>query len=588
MLRITLFCLITQLSALSQIPQSDLRKIATVMDGEFQELSPEKSYPFSDLCTECDFIPSLTLYKDTTGVVYKNEFVLFRHPLAYTDGVELGKWIKMKHVSVEEYKKFQKYVRDSMAREFLYRGLERDKEASEFLAVNEKKLESEKLDVSKRTSNREIFPLNWKKKFSYSNDLYKPILYYLYVPVTQRYYKIKEFDERKNSYRYIDFYNVNLNSSLFEDHEYNEAYNNIPTLSNSYLWSQYSRYDRDIWNVHGQLYNTLFVDEKIIGITGAQANAFCNWKQEQLQKQLNDKNVNYTVVVSPPLKKDLKAINANKVQYELKEKDYTSQWRITAEEYEDFLGAVQDSVLLEELIKRIPEKDDILKLLTKWNFYYDIWGNECNAYDPSEYCFDRQLFHLNYSKKMIRKYSSLVEEIKSTLKYRDPVFVYWENDAYSRSIVGNLVPDGMWQEGYERDSMSFKLIGTDSLGQPIGLDCSLGSFNVLGHSNGVRAHLDFRRFHHRIEVSIIRKNNNEQKNKELIQGLTYKQAVAFYYWKYPIQFVKKGDDWHQYVIPSEEQFKRVQNGETVVVPKQVVDYPSPVFRYVVHILQTEK
>ena len=184
---------------------------------------------------------------------------------------------------------------------------------------------------------------------------------------------------------------------------------------------------------------------------------------------------------------------------------------------------------------------------------------------------------------MIRRYSSLVEEIQSTSQYKSPLFAYYVNDAYSRSIVGSLVPDGTWVEGSERDSMYFELSETDSVGNPLGLDYAYGYINALGHSSGVRSHEDLSRFHHRKEVRILPQNYKQQEKGELIQGLSYDQAVAFYYWKYPIQFAKEGDDWNKYVIPSKEQFEKIQRGETVILPEQTIEYPSPVFRYVVHV-----
>lgn len=581
-----IICLITHLNIVSQIPESDSRKIQTILGSDFQQLETNPKYPYSDLCPGCTYVPSLTLYKDTTGVVFNNEFLLFRHPLAYTDGHELMKLINMNYVTVKEYNEFQEYVRDSIAREKLHYRLEDDEEANEFLIIDIDKVDRYGFKgpyYGKRELNREKYPLNWNKKFSYHDMQYIPILADMYLPIPQRYYRQRKFDDRKINYRYSEKFNIELNSILYKYHTYDWAENMVSTFSNSYLWSTTSMFDRDVWNVLGQKYNTLFPNENVIGLTGAQAKAFCNWKQNQIQKQLSIGGLNYKVIVSLPLKEDLSKISNEKKYYVLESKDYTSTWRITVSEYNDFLDDVRDSVLTEELFNKIPVDEDKIELLHVSDFIFSESRLEYLVLNPSDADKYRKYFNLKHSGKMERKYASIVDEIRSSAGYKQPTFVYWLNDAHSRSVVGNLVPDGTWVEGRERDSMYFEIIERDSVGFPIGLDYPIEFLNGLGHSTGVRSHEDLSRFYHRKEVSVSPKQNEEQGKDELIQGLTYEQAVAFYYWKYPIQFAKERDDWHQYVMPSKEQFERVQRGETVIVPGQTVEYPSPVFRYVVHI-----
>jgi len=589
MLRTTLiiYCLITQLVILAQIPPSDSRKISTILGADFEVLNPRESYPYSDLCSNCSFVPSINLYRDTTGVVYNHEYLLFRHPLAYTDGKELAKWMNLNHVTVEEYNEFQYYVRDSIARGQLHYGLESDQEALEFLVVDK-----DKVDIygfkgpyySDRMLDREKYPLNWNKKFSYAEAQYVPILANLYLPRPQRYYRQRKFDDRKFVYKFSDKYNMNQIPGLFTYQSYYWANNDVPTFSNTYLWSTISNYDRDIWNVHGQLYLQLFNEEKIIGISGVQANAFCNWKQQQLQKEFNNKGLNYNVIVSLPIKEDLENIATEMPKYNLKSKDFTVFWRITVDEYEHFIKSVQDSILTEELFNRIPVSDDKMLLLETNDLFFNETALEYSLFDPSKVMFNRSYFNLKQSKKMEKKYTSLVENIRDSSEYINPIFVYWINDAYSRSIVGNLVPERSWIEGKFLDSIYLEIDEKDSLGLPIGMDYSYPYTNNLGHSTGVRAHEDLSRFYKRKVVKIIPEVDKKQDKKSLIQGLTYEQAVAFYYWKYPIQFAKEGDAWQQYVIPSKEQFEQVQRGEKVILPEQTVEYPSPMFRYVVHVL----
>ena len=583
-----IFCCCAHSVLLSQIPASDSKKIISIIGNNFKQLKQKTTYPYSDFCDGCTYIPSLIIYKDTSGIVYNNEFLLFRHPLAYTDGREILKLINLNHVTVSEYLEFQKYVQDSIAREKLYLGLQNDELANDFLLIDNEKIDQNGFKGAysgESSHNREKYSLNWDKKFSYSEMQFVPILADMYLPQPQRYYRQRTFDDRKFTYRYTDRFNVELNSIVFKYHTYNYADYATPTISNTYVWSSQSLIDRDIWNVLGQTYNILFPDERVIGINGAQANAFCNWKQQQIQKQFNDNGLNYKVVLSLPLKEELTNISTISPKYIIKSTEMNSLWRITVEEYDQFINGVRDSILTEELYYKIPDNLDKMKLLETRDHYFNEASLEYSELDPNLLENNRSYFTLKPSKKMERKYATLVKDIKASTDYIYPKFVYWSNDAYERSRIGNLVPTGKWPQGQERDSMYLVLNERDSVGMTHGLDLMDGFLNGLGYSSGVRAHINLSRFHHEKAVNIISENQITQEQDELIQGLSYDQAVAFYYWKYPIQFAKKGDDWHQYIIPSKEQFTAVQRGEKVVLPMQTLDYPSPVFRYVIHILQ---
>lgn len=577
-----------QLVSFAQLPEVHARKIKDLLGPSFQELKPKTSYPHAEICAGCEIVPSRTFYKDTTGIVYQNQFLLFRQPISYTSGSEILKLIQVQHLTNAEYNAFQEYVRDSIAREKLFFSLEDDRKALEFLVVDESKV-----DIyghkgpygAKRELDRQKFPLNWDKKFSYSYRYYIPYLADMYLPTPQRYYRQKTFDDRKFGYRYTDYFNTELKSWLYKHQTANFATNVTPTFSNSYLWSSQSKYDRDVWHVHGQTYKHLFPSEKLIGITGAQANAFCHWKQQQIQQEVNRLGLNYTIVVSLPVKEDLAQLDAGSEKYVLEAHDYTDLWRISVDDYTKFITEVRDSIFTETLFKRIPLVEDKSELLAIDAPFFDEAGLEYMDFDPAMAEAYRFYFKLQQSGKMERKYASLAEEIRESSSYTDPTFVYWENDAHSRSIVGKLAPDGRWVQGSTRDTMYFEIHEHDSLGYVMGLDFSLDYVNVLGYSTGVRTHVDFRRFYHKKAVNILPAKALTQKKDELIQGLSYEQAVAFYYWKYPIQFAQEGDDWHQYVIPSKEQFEAVQRGETLITPAQEVAYPSPVFRYVVHVFK---
>jgi len=119
---------------------------------------------------------------------------------------------------------------------------------------------------------------------------------------------------------------------------------------------------------------------------------------------------------------------------------------------------------------------------------------------------------------------------------------------------------------------------------PVGKDLIIEDYNALFQSTGIRTHENFARFIHQVEAPILPDSNSTE--TEIIKKITYEQALAFYHWKYPIQKIKATDNWQDYVLPTKEQFERIQRGEQIIVEEKIVEFPSPVFRYVVHIYPT--
>lgn len=110
-------------------------------------------------------------------------------------------------ITNNEYRQFVYWVRDSIAREKIYEGLEEDEEAERFINYqdeyfDEGALEWVEYDGSDRFINREQFSLNWDRQFSYNDPSLVPILADMYYPQPERYYKRKEIDTRKLRFKY--------------------------------------------------------------------------------------------------------------------------------------------------------------------------------------------------------------------------------------------------------------------------------------------------------------------------------------------------------------------------------------------------
>ena len=121
-------------------------------------------------------------------------------------------YIDQTEISNNEYRQFVEWVRDSIARDKIYYGLDEDDDASRFINYsedyfNEGTLDWEEFDGSDRVINREIFSLNWDRRFYYDDPDLIPLLADMYLPQPERYYKRREFDTRKLMFRYywIDY-----------------------------------------------------------------------------------------------------------------------------------------------------------------------------------------------------------------------------------------------------------------------------------------------------------------------------------------------------------------------------------------------
>ncbi|WP_343634325.1 SUMF1/EgtB/PvdO family nonheme iron enzyme [Fluviicola sp.] len=116
-------------------------------------------------------------------------------------------YIDQTEITNNEYRQFVDWVRDSMARERIYSGLEEDDEASRYINYNdmyfdEGALEMVEFEPSDRDVNRAQFNLNWDRKFSYDDPDLMPLLADMYYPQPERFYKRREFDTRKLNFKY--------------------------------------------------------------------------------------------------------------------------------------------------------------------------------------------------------------------------------------------------------------------------------------------------------------------------------------------------------------------------------------------------
>lgn len=196
---------------LGQISSQYKKKIEHILGEGFNELPSMDIYPYSSLENGVEIDTSTTIVGDTTGAHYKNEYVLFRSFICSEPKPEVLKFIKDDVLTNGEFQEFQYNVRDSIARDKIFFGLESDDGVNEYILYDEDYYSEGEGEVyewknhnADRELNREIFPLNWKKKFYYDDPDIMPILADMYIPVFERFYRRRIFDTRKWTYRYYE------------------------------------------------------------------------------------------------------------------------------------------------------------------------------------------------------------------------------------------------------------------------------------------------------------------------------------------------------------------------------------------------
>ena len=566
-LLILLFCY-------SSIAFGQENKLKSFLGADFYFVTPTKGIPYMEKNPDCEIVRSISVQGDTSGLVYKNEFVLFRNNevLPESSMKDALQFVKASFVSNKEYQEYQKWVRDSTCREHIYSGIESDEYALQWLNIPSKNLKN--IDQSRRDKNRRTYSLNWEKKFSYDDLNLMPLFADQYIPRNQRFYRCRDFDERKNLYHYKIEQNEKAEKLDFL----------VATLSHESFWAKESGSINDETSVLGQTYDRLLPDLPLIGITGMQANAFCHWKEIQLQQELNKQKLPYFVRVTLPAVTE--SANTPKT-LTVPVKNYSSNWKITVEDYQLFVAAVRDSLFKERLFLELETDESATKFLQTKKLYLDEDAVEIVELEPSDRDSNRKQFDLTENNKILQKYKTQIKDIET--RYSDSLyyFTYYRMDIRSKTILGDMIT----QPGYayytnEKEKghyiLFYMVSETDKFGYPVGMDLNLDNVNQLRQGTGVRGHKKYESFIIREIISVKSEIPLEnQKQEAFVKGITYEQALAYYHWKYPVSKAKPGDEWQNLVYPNEEQFSRIQRGEQIIIPEHSLNFPSPVFRYVV-------
>ncbi|NRA12073.1 MAG: SUMF1/EgtB/PvdO family nonheme iron enzyme, partial [Crocinitomicaceae bacterium] len=205
-------------------------------------------------------------------------------------------YMSITEVTNKEYRDFVNWVRDSIARDLIYMGLENDEEADVYIEHSEYYITDkpenhiddedgepwEKWDayeISDRDINRKAFSLNWDQDFSYSDPELVRILAEMYYPQPERFYKRREFDVRKFNYTFDNGKKLNTYPDTvgFVFLKWNSFSPEL--LTNMYFW--HPAYDQ----------------YPVVNVSYEQILAYCEWKQKQVNKNLKEESVRIQVTI---------------------------------------------------------------------------------------------------------------------------------------------------------------------------------------------------------------------------------------------------------------------------------------------------
>jgi formylglycine-generating enzyme required for sulfatase activity len=567
---------------------------------------------------EVNYFPCLLTENDSIGAANNSEYIEFRSQNIARNYIQPF-YLKTEYVTNEEYAVFKKYVADSISRRILG-----NEAPSMFLTPV--------FDNGKGKVDESNWNLNWGKKIDFNNPEVRPLLRGVYYPPHENYYNFMSCNKRdvrrlNFKYQWLDKERAKVKkitmkeidqfdpyaSLWYERSKSNVRGYNIEEIVNIYpdttVWIRDSTSKKygDIDDVVASLYNwhPYFKSYPVVGLNAPQAQGFLAWKQKNHQMALNKANVPLRVEYSFPSLYELDFANsAASAETKLEISAATPNfWRITNQQYEEFVVYTRDSIARRVLCETL----DYAKYS---NTKHDIYGDELTQDEWNldwSIPLDLKIKDKEHGELYLLEmyYPTYERKYEGELDTRKFVFEYYWYDLKKANALGEQVAN---KRNSKTDPILYNYKGKNK---------RLDYLNSIGHTNNVLGHQDRSRciikelinvypgiacytnlydcdfekdscpsckfdFKNRVDEYDFKTNPGA-----LIKNITYHQAKAYYHWRireHKNKKLQKGENpIYSQIIPTEVQWNKIMKGETVTLTPEKIQYPTPRFRYVVRV-----
>jgi uncharacterized protein (TIGR02145 family) len=178
-------------------------------------------------------------------------------PFEYSER-NLPFYISDHEVTNAEYSEFVSWVRDSLARERIFKRTYVDDKSNWVTFVN--------YNSGKKDENGKFYLLNWDKKVDYEDPSIATIISDMFVQQRERYYESKEIDLRLLMF---DYYN---------DSGYHYRINVYPDTN---CWDREFGLRHETYQFSGHKYSNF----PVVGLTYSQAEAYCYWRTKMYHRE---------------------------------------------------------------------------------------------------------------------------------------------------------------------------------------------------------------------------------------------------------------------------------------------------------------